>query len=57
MAHVTEDERIWADRDAVTKALLDGDTGPGLDENSPETNVEDCEAPGGLYWYVIKRNE
>ncbi len=57
MAHVTEDERIWAVRDAITKAL-DGDTGrPGLDENSPETNVEDREASGGLYWYAIKRNE
>lgn len=57
MAHVTEDERIWADRDAVTKAL-DGETDrSGLDENSPETNVEDREASGGLYWYVIKRNE
>lgn len=57
MAHVMEDERIWADRDAVTKAL-DGDTDrPGLDENSPETNVEDCEASGELYWYVIKINK
>ncbi|KAF4112386.1 rho guanine nucleotide exchange factor 19 isoform X2 [Onychostoma macrolepis] len=49
MAHVMEDERIRDDENAVTKAL-DGDTDrPGLDENSPETNVEDCAASGGLY--------
>ncbi|KAK2889380.1 hypothetical protein Q8A67_014755 [Cirrhinus molitorella] len=43
MAHVMEDERIWADRDAVTKAL-GGDT-----ENSPQTNLDESEASGGLY--------
>ncbi|XP_050968999.1 rho guanine nucleotide exchange factor 19 isoform X2 [Labeo rohita] len=49
MAHVMEDERIWPDRDAVTKAL-DGDTDrPELEKNNPETNVENCEASGGLY--------
>uniref|UniRef100_A0A9J7ZZ72 Si:ch73-15b2.5 n=2 Tax=Cyprinus carpio TaxID=7962 RepID=A0A9J7ZZ72_CYPCA len=49
MAHVMEDEGFWADRDAVTEAL-DGDTDrPGLDEHSLKTNVEDCEASGGLY--------
>lgn len=54
MAHAMEDEGFWADRDAVTEAL-DGDTDrPGLDEHSLKTNVEDCEASGGLYWYVIK---
>lgn len=57
MAHAMEDEGFWADRDAVTEAL-DGDTDrPGLDEHSLKTNVEDCEASGGLYWYVIKQNE
>ncbi|XP_016126622.1 rho guanine nucleotide exchange factor 19 [Sinocyclocheilus grahami] len=40
MAHVMEDERIWDDRDADR---------PGLDENSPETNVEDREEFEGLY--------
>lgn len=43
-----EDGRIWAGRDGVTEAL---DARPGLmlDEHSPKTNVEDCEASGGLY--------
>lgn len=49
MAHVKEDERTWA----VTKAF-DGDTDrSGLDKNSPEANMEDCEASEGLYWYVM----
>ncbi len=48
MARVKEDERTWADRDTDRS---------GLDTNSPEANMEDCEASEGLYWYVIKRNE
>ncbi|XP_077054373.1 rho guanine nucleotide exchange factor 19 [Siphateles boraxobius] len=48
MAHVMENERIWADRDDVTEAV---DTLPALDEqHSPKTNVEDCEASVGLYY-------
>ncbi|XP_051752320.1 rho guanine nucleotide exchange factor 19 [Ctenopharyngodon idella] len=43
-----EDGRIWADRDGVTEAL-DARPGLTLDEHSPKTNVEDCEASGGLY--------
>lgn len=47
MAHIMENETIWADRDDVTEAL---DARPGLDEQlSPKTNVEDCEASVGLY--------
>ncbi|KAK9973508.1 hypothetical protein ABG768_024234 [Culter alburnus] len=38
-----EDGRIWADRDGVTEAL-----DARLDEHSLKTNVEDCEASGGL---------
>ncbi len=57
MARVKEDERTWADRDAVTKAFEADTDRSGLDTNSPEANMEDCEASEGLYWYVIKRNE
>lgn len=44
MARVRENEGVWAD--GVTKAL---DARPGVDEHSPKTDVEDCEASGGLY--------
>ncbi|XP_043098265.1 rho guanine nucleotide exchange factor 19 isoform X2 [Puntigrus tetrazona] len=46
MAHVMEDESIWAD----TAAVVGDIDRPGPDENSPETNLENCEASGGFYW-------
>ncbi|XP_059417067.1 uncharacterized protein LOC132152282 [Carassius carassius] len=48
MAHVMEDEGIWSDRD-LTEALFGDTDRPGLDEHTSKTNVEDCEASGGLY--------